>query len=40
MTAVLGASSNIFGTAVLTSLVAGGILAGLPLMFTALGETI
>ena len=34
------AASNIFSKAVLTSLVAGGILAGVPLMFTALGETI
>ena len=41
MTAILAASSSsIFSEAVLTSLVAGGILAGLPLMFTALGETI
>jgi simple sugar transport system permease protein len=37
---VLAASSGIFSRAVLTSLVAGGLLAGLPLMFTALGETI
>ncbi len=37
---VLATSSGIFSRAVLTSLVAGGILAGLPLMFTALGETI
>src|SRR5579884_601571 len=36
----LAAASNIFSKAVLTSLVAGGILAGVPLMFTALGETI
>ncbi|MBV8940236.1 MAG: ABC transporter permease [Solirubrobacterales bacterium] len=34
------AASNIFSKAVLTSLVAGGLLAGVPLMFTALGETI
>ncbi len=34
------AGSSIFSKAVLTSLVAGGLLAGLPLMFTALGETI
>ena len=32
--------SSIFTQAVLTSLVAGGLLSGLPLMFTALGETI
>lgn len=32
--------SNIFSQAVLTSLLAGGLLAGVPLMFTALGETI
>jgi len=37
---VLAASSGIFSRVVLTSLVAGGLLAGLPLMFTALGETI
>jgi simple sugar transport system permease protein len=36
----LAAASNIFSKAVLTSLVAGGLLAGVPLMFTALGETI
>jgi ABC-type uncharacterized transport system permease subunit len=40
MTGILAASSGIFSKAVLTSLVAGGIVAGLPLMFTALGETI
>jgi general nucleoside transport system permease protein len=34
------AATNIFSKAVLTSLVAGGLLAGVPLMFTALGETI
>jgi ABC-type uncharacterized transport system permease subunit len=34
------AASNVFSKAVLTSLVAGGLLAGVPLMFTALGETI
>jgi len=34
------ASSGIFSKPVLTALVAGGLLAGLPLMFTALGETI
>lgn len=34
------AASNIFSTPVLTSLVAGGLLAGVPLMFTALGESI
>ncbi len=34
------AASNIFSKAVLTSLVGGGILAGVPLMFTALGESI
>ncbi len=34
------AASNIFSKAVLTSLVAGGLLAGVPLMFTALGESI
>ena len=37
---VLAAASNIFSKAVLTSLVAGGLLAGVPLMFTALGEAI
>ena len=37
---VIASSSGIFSKAVLTSLVAGGLLAGLPLMFTALGETI
>lgn len=37
---VLAAASNIFSKAVLTSLVAGGLLAGVPLMFTALGESI
>jgi ABC-type uncharacterized transport system permease subunit len=36
----LAAASNIFSTAVLTSLVAGGVLAGVPLLFTALGESI
>jgi general nucleoside transport system permease protein len=36
----LAAASNIFSKPVLTSLVAGGLLAGVPLMFTALGETI
>jgi len=36
----LAAASNIFSKAVLTSLVAGGLLAGVPLMFTALGESI
>jgi simple sugar transport system permease protein len=36
----LAAASNIFSRAVLTSLVAGGVLAGMPLMLTALGETI
>ena len=36
----LASSSGIFSKAVLTSLVAGGLLAGMPLMFTALGETI
>lgn len=36
----LAAASNIFSKAVLTSLLAGGLLAGVPLMFTALGETI
>jgi simple sugar transport system permease protein len=34
------AASNIFSKAVLTSLVAGGLVAGVPLMFTALGESI
>ncbi|HXR14126.1 MAG TPA: ABC transporter permease [Solirubrobacteraceae bacterium] len=34
------ASSGIFSKPVLTALVAGGLVAGLPLMFTALGETI
>jgi len=34
------AASNIFSRAVLTSLVGGGIVAGVPLMFTALGESI
>jgi simple sugar transport system permease protein len=34
------AANNVFSEAVLTSLVAGGLLAGVPLMFTALGETI
>ena len=37
---VLAASSGFFSKAVLTSLIAGGLLAGVPLMFTALGETI
>jgi general nucleoside transport system permease protein len=37
---VLAASSGLFSSAVLTALIAGGIVAGLPLMFTALGETI
>ena len=37
---ILAASTGIFSKAVLTSLIAGGLLAGLPLMFTALGETI
>ena len=37
---VIGAALNIFSKPVLTSLVVGGLLAGLPLMFTALGETI
>jgi len=36
----LAAASNIFSQAVLTSLLAGGLLAGVPLMFTALGEAI
>jgi general nucleoside transport system permease protein len=36
----VAAASNIFSKAVLTSLVAGGLLAGVPLMLTALGETI
>ncbi len=36
----IAAASNIFSRAVLTSLVAGGVLAGIPLMLTALGETI
>lgn len=36
----IAAASNIFSKAVVTSLVAGGLLAGVPLMFTALGETI
>lgn len=36
----IAAASNIFSTAVLTSLVAGGVLAGVPLLFTALGESI
>jgi simple sugar transport system permease protein len=36
----MAAASNIFSKAVLTSLVAGGLVAGVPLMFTALGETI
>ncbi|HEX4035078.1 MAG TPA: ABC transporter permease [Solirubrobacteraceae bacterium] len=40
MNLVLAASYGIFSKPVLTSLVAGGILAGIPLMFTALGETI
>jgi len=34
------AASNIFSKAVLTSLIAGGVVAGVPLMFTALGESI
>jgi ABC-type uncharacterized transport system permease subunit len=34
------AASNIFSKAVLTSLIGGGLLAGTPLMFTALGESI
>jgi simple sugar transport system permease protein len=37
---VLATSYGIFSKPVLTSLVAGGLLAGLPLMFTALGESI
>jgi simple sugar transport system permease protein len=37
---LLASSSGFFSKAVLTSLVAGGLLAGMPLMFTALGETI
>jgi simple sugar transport system permease protein len=36
----IAAASNIFSKPVLTSLVAGGLLAGVPLMLTALGETI
>jgi general nucleoside transport system permease protein len=36
----IASATNIFSKAVLTSLVAGGLLAGVPLMFTALGETI
>ncbi|MGH2858572.1 MAG: ABC transporter permease [Solirubrobacteraceae bacterium] len=36
----IAAASNIFSRPVLTSLVAGGLLAGVPLMLTALGETI
>lgn len=37
---VLASVSSIFTKPVLTTLVAGALLAGLPLMFTALGETI
>jgi general nucleoside transport system permease protein len=37
---VLAASSGILSKPVLTALVAGGLLAGVPLMLTALGETI
>jgi general nucleoside transport system permease protein len=36
----IAAAGEIFSKAVITSLIAGGILAGVPLMFTALGETI
>jgi general nucleoside transport system permease protein len=36
----MAAASNIFSKAVLTSLLAGGLVAGVPLMFTALGEAI
>lgn len=40
MIVVFASVSNIFTKPVLTSLIVGGLLAGLPLMFTALGETI
>lgn len=40
MILVTAAALNILSKPVLTSLVVGGLLAGLPLMFTALGETI
>ncbi len=40
MILVFASVSSIFTKPVLTSLIAGGLLAGLPLMFTALGETI
>ncbi len=40
ITLQFAAASNIFSQAVLTSLIAGGLVAGVPLMFTALGETI
>lgn len=41
MTALhVAAATNIFSRAVLTSLIAGGVLAGVPLLLTALGESI
>ena len=41
MTALhIAAATNIFSKAVLTSLIAGGVLAGVPLLLTALGESI
>ncbi len=40
MILVFASAANIFSKPVLTSLLVGGLLAGLPLMFTALGETI
>lgn len=40
MILVFASVSSIFTKPVLTSLITGGLLAGLPLMFTALGETI
>jgi simple sugar transport system permease protein len=36
----IAAATNIFSKAVLTSLIGGGVLAGVPLLFTALGESI
>lgn len=41
MSLILGTVSNgVFSEAVMTSLIAGAIVAGMPLMFTALGESI
>ncbi len=40
MTAVLAAASGLFTQSFVTALIAGGVLASIPLMFTAVGEAI